>query len=473
MRGALALALISVAGCRDDVDGYYLQHCFLPMPDAPTTCDAADQKRFVSSVLRAHHLFRDQLRRVDLEDYETPEEILAAMTTGISPPDRFSFLASLSSEEQFFEEGKILGLGLSLRFVGDELRLSQVFGSDEGEPESPASKAGLERGDVVEAIGDEAVEHLIREGRLGEALGPNEPGASVNLSLRRGEGEVFDVVVARDFFEIDPVPVHEIIETARGPVGYVVLRSFIEPAVPALERAMADFRAAGVREVILDLRYNGGGLVSVARRLGSLLAGNVAPNEILFQRRYNDQNRNCLEVDVLEPTRVGLERLDRLVALTLEGTASASEQLIDGLAPHVDVTTVGERTFGKPVGQLGFPFCEDRLLRPMTFQTLNALGHGGYFDGLEPTCVVPETVNAAFGDEDEVLLRAGLTYLESGVCRGSTSLKSRTSEPVVLAMSIARRRSSAETSSSEPRSTRSMESSSGSTDLSNDRSIAR
>lgn len=420
---SLPLVLANAAACSSE-PGIQRPNCFLPVPEVPTSdCSAGDEKRFVDGVMGRHYLFNAQLPDLDRTEFETADALLRALIEDVDPPDRFSFIASRSGEVRFFEEGKILGLGFNLRFVGDDLFLSQVFGSQPGEPPSPASEAGLRRGDRLTAVGGRSVVELVANDELDAAFGPNEPGLAVDIEVESPEGERRSVALERDFFVFDPVPVFDIFRRSDRTIGYVVLRSFVEPAVTPLAEAMSSFRREGVNTVILDLRYNSGGLISVARALGELLVGRPGAGEVLFRRVYNEDNASCLETDRLAPRDQSLDVLDRVVAITLGGTASASEQLVSGLRPHTEVFTAGQLTFGKPVGQLGFAFCEDRVLRPVTFRTVNANGEGDYFGGIEPDCEAMELVDGELGDPGEAMLAAALVRAATDGCdRGKTAI---------------------------------------------------
>ncbi len=107
--------------------------------------------------------------------------------------------------------------------------------------------------------------------------------------------------------------------------------------------------------------------------------------------------------------------LGRIVFITTGATASASEIVINGLEPFVEVAIVGSTTFGKPVGQLGFAFCE-RVLRPASFQTVNADGEGEFFAGIAPDCEAEDDLSKPLGDPREASMAEALHLLETGTC---------------------------------------------------------
>jgi hypothetical protein len=114
-------------------------------------------------------------------------------------------------------------------------------------------------------------------------------------------------------------------------------------------------------------------------------------------------------------TREASLDLERIAFITTPSTASASEMLINGLDPLVISATVGDRTFGKPVGQLGYVFCE-RILRPVSFRTLNGVGEGEFFDGIAADCPAADDLGEVLGSPQEDSFAAAAFWLENGFC---------------------------------------------------------
>jgi len=193
------------------------------------------------------------------------------------------------------------------------------------------------------------------------------------------------------------------------------LSTFISTADPEFDEVFQAFRNANVNDVIIDLRYNGGGLVSTAELLGDYLGGLVAENLIFSLTEYNaDRAAQNNETEFLE-RRLNSISLSRLVVIATRGTASASELVTNGMIPHVDVAIVGDRTFGKPVGQIGLTFC-DKILRPTAFKLANALGDGDYFDGLPVDCAAADDLSVAVGDPLDPNMITAMAYLDTGAC---------------------------------------------------------
>jgi C-terminal processing protease CtpA/Prc len=197
-------------------------------------------------------------------------------------------------------------------------------------------------------------------------------------------------------------------------VGYVFFRNFVRPSIAALDAAFASLREAKVTELILDVRYNGGGLVDVATHLASLVAGPGTNGKVLARYVHNDKYRSLDEDIRFGPVEQALG-LSRLFVVTTRGSASASELLINALRPYLTVVVVGDRTYGKPVGQYVLPFC-DKVIAPVSFSIRNVADQGDYFDGLPADCAADDDIEHDLGDADESSLAEALYILTAGEC---------------------------------------------------------
>jgi hypothetical protein len=155
--------------------------------------------------------------------------------------------------------------------------------------------------------------------------------------------------------------------------------------------------------------------VTTTELLGDYFGGDVAENLIFSETRFNaDRAADNNRTEFFE--RLGNSMsLSRLVVISTRRTASASEMIANGMAPHVEVTIVGDNTFGKPVGQVGLEFCQ-QVLRATAFQLFNADGFGDYFDGLPVDCPADDDLNVAVGAPDDPNMVAALSWLDTGAC---------------------------------------------------------
>jgi len=359
---------------------------------------------------------------IKVSDYSSPEELLAELVK-VQPIDSFSYIGSAEADAQFFGEGKYEGFGFSWRFVAaDDARLTRVFS------DSPAALGGLERGQRIVALnGRTATEIEAAEG-MSAALDETQ----LDFTMREIDGVTeFTVSIAHDIVTIDPVPQSRLIPVVgAAPIGYLELSTFVSTADLKLDEAFEEFRANDVTDVIIDLRYNGGGLVGTAELFGDYLGGDIAAGLPFSKTLFNaDRALAYNTVRLFQQIFDRSVSLSRLIVIATQGTASASELVTNGMAAHVEVAIVGDRTFGKPVGQVGFEFC-DKILRPTAFQTVNADDFGDYFGGLPVTagCAAADDLNVPVGDAADPNMVAALGYLNTGGCP-VTSLPGGQSKP--------------------------------------------
>jgi len=374
------------------------------------TCKDGGQKRFVRDATLYWYLWNDLLPRkkdIKLGNYDTPSELLADLIS-VQPLDGYSYIGSAADDVAFFGAGQYEGFGFSWQRVAtDDIRLTRVFTG------SPAAAAGFSRGQQVVAIDGRAIADIEAAEGFEAAL----DAATVNFSMRQTDGVTeFSADVTKGIVTINPVPQWRLIpRTGTAPIGYVELASFISTADSVLDTVFASFRSADVTEVIVDLRYNGGGLVATADLFADLLGGAVAEN-LTFSRTLHNADRSAdYDYEEFFDLLGNSINLARLVVIATPSTASASEMVINGLEPHVEVTVVGDRTFGKPVGQVGFEFCGN-ILRLTGFQTVNADGFGDYFNGLPADCVADDDLNIPVGDDTDPSLVAARAWLDTGAC---------------------------------------------------------
>ncbi len=393
--GALATTLLAACGGGSAPE---------PETVADDPCSIDGQKQFVLDAMNDWYLWNDLLPvNVNLDAYSSPEELLDFLTS-VQPLDNFSFIAIAAEDSAFFGEGQFEGFGFNSRFVNStELRLSRVF------VDSPAYRAGLRRGQEVVTLNGVNVADIPDLGAVFDLT-------TVTFGMRETNGTEFTVDITQDIVTIDPVPQYRIIDAGNGRnVAYLELATFISTANDQLDAAFAEFRAANVQELILDLRYNGGGLVSTANQLGDLLGGLNNDGLEFSETLYNEERaptRNSREFFELRAASMDLQRL---VVIASRGTASASELVTNSMDPYVVTGIVGDRTFGKPVGQVGLGFCE-KVLRPTSFQTVNAADFGDYFDGLPADCLAADDLDIPVGDDADPRVIAALQYLDNQTC---------------------------------------------------------
>ena len=375
----------------------------------PDGCSVAAQNESIYEIMQQYYLWYEELPAVDPTSFDSQQALLDALR--FLPQDRFSYLTTVAEEEALFGASQFVGFGYRQRVDGDTVTVLDVY---EG---GPAATGGLDRGSSILAIdGVPIADVLASDGGLTEALGPREIGFEVELTFLNQAGVEITETFAKDTVTIPPVTATRVFDVGGATTGYMVFRNFVTPGVDALDAAFDDFQAAGVRQLIVDLRYNGGGLVSVLEHFADLLASRTAPSQPFAAYRYNDKNSGrdrTFFLDSTPPNEALL--LDKVVFITTGGTASASEMLVNGIPPYITTAVVGTPSFGKPVGQLGFRICEN-VLRPVSFAVVNGLGEGDYFDGLPVDCAAVDDPAFGFGAAGEESFDAAVHWLEFGFC---------------------------------------------------------
>jgi hypothetical protein len=197
-------------------------------------------------------------------------------------------------------------------------------------------------------------------------------------------------------------------------VGYIFFRNFVEPSFAALDAAFVSLGAERIDDLILDLRYNGGGLVNVAQHLASYIGGVRTEGQIFGEYFHNDKQAALNRILRFEK-KPAVAPLDRLIVITTGWSASASELVINGLRPFMPVIIIGDRTYGKPVGQGVFTFC-DKALAPVAFVLRNANGEGDFFGGFAPTCAAADDLDFQIGDPNEASLNEALVFAGTDAC---------------------------------------------------------
>lgn len=380
------------------------------------SCSNGDQKRFVRDAMETWYFWNDRLpNSISVSNYASPEALLADLTSyspddgNGNPIDRFSFIGSAAADQQFFDEGQFEGFGFTRKFLAaDDVRIVQVYAN------SPAENGGLERGQRILELDGRTVATI----QAAEGIDAALDVTPLTFLLERPDGSQFETTLAHDLVTIDPVPLVRVIPANDGTgrrVGYVELRTFIRTAEPELEAAFATFLANGVNDLVIDMRYNGGGLVTTANLLGDYLGGDVAEALVFSETQFNADRAAANNSQTFFDRLANSLSLSRLVIIATGSTASASEIVINGMEPHVEVTIVGDTTLGKPVGQAGFVFCE-KILRATAFQTVNSDGFGDYFGGLPVDCPAADDLEVAVGDDADPNLVTALAYLENGAC---------------------------------------------------------
>jgi carboxyl-terminal processing protease len=349
--------------------------------------------------------------------FNSPEAYLEAVR--YRPIDNYySFITSAAASDAFYSESQFIGFGFGNATTSQDIRVLQVYN------DSPASEAGLSRGDRIVSVNGRTVASMVSDNTIGSAFGPPDEGVAATIEWETLAGERRSARLVKRLVTIPTVSLTSVVDLDGRKVGYLFFRNFVTPSTAALNDAFEALKAAGVTELVLDLRYNGGGLVDVAVHLASLIGGARTNGQVMLNYVHNDK----LSAQYNKTTRftnpTQALNLQRLVVITTRSSASASELVINSLRPFMPVTVIGDTTYGKPVGQYGLRFC-DKILYPVAFSIKNANLEGDFFEGIAADCTADDDYTHQLGDSSEASLAEALTFIRTGACSPRPAAESR------------------------------------------------
>lgn len=393
-----------------------------------SACSLSARQDWVLSQINEFYLFPSlvdtTVNKASYNDVQSYIDALVAPARAQSRDRFFTYITSIAEENALINSGSSAGFGIRLAYDTTNNRVFVV----EAYENAPAFPQGFDRGTEILSINGATVSSLMSSGgpqAVVDALGPSTAGLSRSFTIRSAAGVTSSVSVTKADYELDPVSDRygvRIINDGGKQVGYINLRTFIvNSASQQLRDAVQQLRAQGITEVILDFRYNGGGLVSVAELLGDLLGADKVGQ--LYSRTTfraslasNNETKNfASQAQAIAATKIAV--------IGTGSTASASELVANAFIPYLGANTalIGSNTFGKPVGQIARDrdTCDDRL-RVVAFQTENRDGGSNYYTGLASaysrTCRASDDIFAPLGDPSEDSVSAALDFLAGRAC---------------------------------------------------------
>ena len=431
-----------------------------PYPDRPGT--VASEMTWVRAWIDHTYLWFDEIpSHVRAANYSSPQAFFddlrtPALTPSGKPRDQFHFMYQTEQWQALSQAGIEAGYGFDLAIVKSqpprEVRIAYT------EPGTPAAQAGIVRGARVIGVDGVDVVTTTNVTALNAALFPKAAGESHSFKLRELDGSERELVLTSASITKVPVQNVKTLDTPTGKVGYLQFNDHLATSEAQLIAAIAQLQAAGVQDLVLDIRYNGGGLLDIASELAYMIAGPAATAGNVFERlQFNRKNPfELTEAQVATPFHAVSQGfstppgqalpqlgLSRVTVLTGPGTCSASEAIINGLrGVDVTVTQVGGTTCGKPYGFLPEDNCGTTYFA-IQFKGVNNKNFGDYADGIAPTCVVPDDFSRPLGDPAELRLAAALSYRATGACPPVTTGLAKAAlldsgEPLVSGKSLAR-----------------------------------
>jgi carboxyl-terminal processing protease len=413
-----------------------------------------DENNWLRSWSHDLYLWYDEIIDRNPANYTTPAyfDLMRTFATTPSgrPKDRFHFSYPTDFWRDLSVSGESAGYGVQWAILAPaqprDIRVAYTH------PGSPAADHDMTRGarvieidgiDVVNGSGAQTVE------LLNDALFPVETGRVHNFTIQDpGATTTRQVTLVSTTVTAVPVQNVSVIETGSGRVGYLFFTDHIATAEYALLDAFTELEQAGIDDLVIDLRYNGGGFLAIAAQVAYMVAGSHATAGRTFESiQFNDKHPTTNPVTgvALGPlpfldftlglapgTEPGVELpsldLPRVFLLTGGATCSASESLINGLRGiDIEVIQIGTPTCGKPYGFYPEDNCGTTYFS-IQFRVVNEQGFGDYADGFSPAtgtvvegaatsgCVVSDDFDHQLGNPSEARLAAALQYRASGTC---------------------------------------------------------
>ena len=413
-------------------------------PDRQGTLD--DEMRFVRGWLEENYLwYRELPATVLAADFTNPIDYFNALKTPLltasgRPKDRYHFTYASDRYDEMTTRGVDIGYGVAWsRNTGPNLPRTWI--ATTVEPGSPAAAAGLRRGDMLAQV--DGID-FVNAGAVAEVAAINAAVFPVNAGEahrfvvnRAGAPVAVDMSSAK--VTIVPVKNTKVIDTPTGKVGYLTFGNHNGVAELQLIDAFDTLKGVGVTDLVLDVRYNGGGLLYIASELAYMIAGPERTAGKVFERPiYNDKiaprepylfRSTAFGFTAPRPARAGQPlptlSLGRVTLLTTPGTCSASESIINSLrGVDVEVNLVGGETCGKPYAFTPVPNCGTTYFA-IEFKGANEKGFGDYADGFAPTCLAADDFSKEVGDPAEGMLATALAYRANGACPAPAAARAR------------------------------------------------
>jgi carboxyl-terminal processing protease len=351
------------------------------------------------------------------QNYADPNAIMEAIRAysnepGFTAPvDRWSF-AYKQTDWDNVSSGVSQDFGLGIFFrASDDLRVKSV------ESASPAGKAGIRRGWRITKING-STSITTSDADINLIVKNVFQSNSTSFTFQKPDGTTTNITLNAATYQEHPVILDSVYTVANKKVGYFAFNSFLGDTTEIynnFQKIFNRFSQQSVQDVIIDLRYNGGGYVDVSEKLADYLGNASADGNLMMTQKYNDKYTRYNTSTTFH--KLGLVNLNRVFFIVSNSTASASELLINNLKPYLDVKLVGpSNTYGKPVGFFPVPV-GDWYVFPVSFRTTNKNGEGNYFNGLNVDSKVADGLDKDWGDVNEACLASALKYISSGSFR--------------------------------------------------------
>ena len=353
------------------------------------------------------------------------------------PDDRFSWIQDDYLELENSLQGIVSSNGVEFGLLRACENCNQVIGFVKYILDgSDASEKNIQRGDFFNGVNGTIITvNNYRDLLFNEDLTYSLNMVSVQNGIISNNGVVIELTKEENF-ETNPIQISKIITTDAGNIGYLMYNQFVASESTALNQIFAGFNTNGIIDLVIDLRYNGGGSVRNCVELASMITGQFT-NQIFSKEQWNSKLDRYLKENfgsegqinrfvgaLSDGETINSLKLNRVFVLTTSESASASELLINGLAPLIEVIQIGEQTLGKNVGSITvYDYIDNDgtrnpdhryAMQPIVLKIANSEGFADYAEGLEPSTLIEEDLQnmGTLGDENEPFLATVLNLIE-------------------------------------------------------------
>lgn len=387
--------------------------------------------------------------------FSTADSVLSGQTGLTSYPtyegkkvDRYSFLDRTGAVAQEIEGGQSGDMGFDISWAADQngnTTLWVIYSY----ANSPAGSAGVQRGWEITAVnGNTNVSYdgpgygTGTDANVNMVLNAVYGSQSASFTFERPDGTDTTISISPETYNLNPVLFDTVYNVNGTNVGYMVFNSFVDvytydslgnvnggtPTKTALDNVFSKFESAGIKDLIIDERYNGGGAVSTAEYIDNYVAPASANGQTMYTYYFNTPLENYFQSQNYDFStkfsKQGSLALNNVFFIVGNDTYSAAELTINNLIPYMNVQLIGDTTGGKPVGFIpqDIDIVNDTTnqeylaatLYAINFQTKNSQGNGDYFFGIAPNKEEDDYVDLNWGSSQDPRLQDAFNYIKNG-----------------------------------------------------------
>ncbi|MBN1926497.1 MAG: hypothetical protein JW798_11735 [Prolixibacteraceae bacterium] len=370
---------------------------FVACESFPTDPPEKTANEYIYEKFLDWYLWYEQIPDIDPNGIESEEALIDSIKF---PDDRWSFTAPYSEVLKWYQSGEYTGFGAGFVIDSDRIiKISLVYEN------SPLGRNGVERGWKVLSINGFTTNEI---DSVNAALSSN---GEVLFEMEDHQGGLHSFTATREAISANSVLYSEVLNVDGHNIGYFVLNSFIGTSPDELRTVIDSFNNDNITDLIVDLRYNGGGLNNAAYQLVGMIGGELVKGQVISSLIHNDKHTDK-DVPTTSAYDGPVFEAQNVYFITTGRTASASELVINSLEPYTDVTLVGSDTHGKPVGMYIFKVEKlDLAILPISFKSINSMGYGDYYNGLPVDIAQTDDLDHNWGDPEEAMLKKTLDFI--------------------------------------------------------------